>query len=210
MNTIHTLYNSLLFNKQKDKLDMILEPFQSMVQLALLSLSPIGTKLKIQENILYLNPPTIIQPITRWLNSDKKDDLFFLFQVIKRFIKWYNPAINKDSILTIELYQLINKMAIAGLNNLIKTYSSFDSSTVVQVICMYKDLLERNEDFNYEEEKQPNQVNMDEVFINVIKIYDINILNVIYNMLILMGRHDNMIDNSNMIDGLNLLSISYF
>ena len=105
------LYNYLSFYKYpngKDKINMVLEPLQAMIQLALLSLSPIGTKLTIQENILYLQSPNIIQPVSRWYNSDKKDDLYFLFQVIKRFIKWYNPIINKDSLMNEELYKLIN------------------------------------------------------------------------------------------------------
>ena len=34
---------------------MILEPLQSMIQLALLSICPVGTKLRIKENILYGN-----------------------------------------------------------------------------------------------------------------------------------------------------------
>ena len=65
---------------------MILEPLQAMVQLALLSICPIGTKLRIQENILQLQFPTLIQPITRWYNADKKDDVYFLYGVIKRYL----------------------------------------------------------------------------------------------------------------------------
>ena len=52
---IKTLYNSLFYKSSKDKTDMVLEPLQAIVQLAILSLCPIGTKLTIQENILYLN-----------------------------------------------------------------------------------------------------------------------------------------------------------
>lgn len=89
---LKSIYNTLYINnKQKDKLDMILEPLQAMIQLSLLSVSPIGTKLTIQENILYLQHPSFIQPFSRWYNADKKDDLYYLFQVIRRFIKWYNP-----------------------------------------------------------------------------------------------------------------------
>ena len=54
---------------------MILEPLQSMIQLALLSLCPIGTKLTIHDNIVSLHYPTLIQPLARWYHSDRKDDL---------------------------------------------------------------------------------------------------------------------------------------
>ena len=114
------LYNTFIYNKQKDKVDMILEPLQSMLQLALLSICPVGTKLRIKENILYLQMPNIAQPIVRWYNADKKDDLYFLYAVIKRFITWYNPTLNNKSMMSMELYQLIITMSIEGLNNLFK------------------------------------------------------------------------------------------
>lgn len=197
---LKVLYNTLAFHKSKDKIDMVLEPLQSMIQLALLSVSPIGTKLTIQENILYLQVPNIIQPITRWYNADKKDDLYFLFQVIKRFTKWYSPE-NKNSPLTPELYELIIVMSIDGLNNLVKTYSSSESTTVIQVINMYKNMLERKASQEVGDEK----VNMDEVFENIIKIYDVNILNVLYNSLILIKKEDDILALNNYTEGLNMM-----
>jgi len=128
------LYSALNYNKPKDKIDSVLEPFQAMIQIGLLCICPMGTKLRIQENILYLQAPTILQPIARWYNSDKKDDLYFLYSVIKRYVKWYNPANNPKSPLSTELYQLITSMAIEGLNNLFKTYSGGDTNTVIHVI----------------------------------------------------------------------------
>ena len=62
---LKSLYSSISQHKSKEKVDMILEPFQSMVQIALLSKSPIDTKLTIQENILYLQIPGFAQPISR-------------------------------------------------------------------------------------------------------------------------------------------------
>ena len=71
--SISMLYNTFVYNKQKDKIDMILEPLQSMLQLALLSICPVGTKLRIKENILYIQMPNIAQPFVRWYNADKKE-----------------------------------------------------------------------------------------------------------------------------------------
>ena len=124
LNSLHMLYHAFSHSRQKDKIDTILEPLQAMIQLTLLGICPIGTKLRIQENILYIQPPTLMQPLSRWYNTDKKDDLYFLYSVIKRYIKWYNPTSNKKSPLTIGLYQLITSMAVEGLNQLFKTYSS--------------------------------------------------------------------------------------
>ena len=208
MNTLFMLeasqYKGLysLVSKSKDNIDMILEPLQSMIQLALLSVSPIGTKLTIQENILYLQYPNIIQPLSRWYNADKKDDMYFLFQVIKRFIKWYNPAINKKSIITKELYQLISTMSIMGLNNLLKTYGSSDSNTIIQVINMYKELLENNDSHKYEE---VDKINIDEVFENITKLYDIVLHDIIYCTLQLIKKEEDVELICNFTNGLNLI-----
>ena len=215
---LYNLYNNLLFHKYKDKLDMILEPLQSMIQLAILSVKPIGTKLAIQENILYIQEPSIIQPINRWYNSDKKDDLYFLFQVIKRFIKWYNP---ENKIISSELYNLICSMSLTGLDNLVKTYNNTDNNSIIQVLHLYKNLLEVP---NIKElEKHTNEkINIDEVFENIISLYEYSqskldcspsektetpskviiekskeipsnspLLNIIYNILILINTEEN-------------------
>jgi len=207
------LYNTFVYNKQKDKVDMILEPLQSMLQLALLSICPVGTKLRIKENILYLQMPNIAQPIVRWYNADKKDDLYFLYAVIKRFITWYNPTLNNKSMMSMELYQLIITMSIEGLNNLFKTYTASDSNTVIHVIQMYKNLLEYNNDKimieDYIVDGDKNKINIDEVFENIITIYDENILSVMYFSLLQAQAETEYNNKNNVIDGLNMILNKY-
>lgn len=207
------LYNTFIYNKQKDKIDMILEPLQSMLQLALLSICPVGTKLRIKENILYLQMPNIAQPIVRWYNADKKDDLYFLYAVIKRFITWYNPTLNNKSLMSLELYQLIITMSIEGLNNLFKTYTASDSNTVIHVIQMYKNLLEYNNDKimieDYIVDGDKNKINIDEVFEKIITIYDENILSVIFFSLLQAQAETEYNNKNNVIDGLNMILNKY-
>ena len=207
------LYNTFIYNKQKDKVDMILEPLQSMLQLALLSICPVGTKLRIKENILYLQMPNIAQPIVRWYNADKKDDLYFLYAVIKRFITWYNPTLNNKSMMSMELYQLIITMSIEGLNNLFKTYTASDSNTVIHVIQMYKNLLEYNNDKimieDYIVDGDKNKINIDEVFEKIITIYDENILSVIFFSLLQAQAETEYNNKNNVIDGLNMILNKY-
>jgi hypothetical protein len=204
INSTHlkTLYSSFPLSKHKDKsnlLNMMLEPLQAMIQLAIMGVVPIGSKLTIHENILSIQSPNFIQPIARWINSDKKDDMYFLYQVIKRYIKWYHPENNNKSPITIELYNMISKMAIVGLNNLIKTYSASDSPTLIQVICMYKDILESNK-YNKDDEN-----NIDEVFVGIISLYDPLIIQVLYNMLQIIEKEDDETTLNNYIAGLNLI-----
>ena len=213
LNSLHMLYNTFSYSRQKDKIDTILEPLQAMIQLTLLGICPIGTKLRIQENILYVQPHSLMQPLSRWYNTDKKDDLYFLYSVIKRYIRWYNPTSNKKSPLSIELYQLITSMAIEGLNQLFKTYSSSDANTVIHVIQMYKNLLEYNNDKilldEYIVDTEKNKVNIDEVFERIISVYDPNILQVVYHTLLLIKQENNDNIQSHNIDGLNSILSKY-
>ena len=213
INSLYLIYNAISQTRHKDKIDTILEPLQAMVQLALLGICPIGTKLCIQENILHVQPPTFIQPFSRWYNSDKKDDLYFLYSVIKRYIKWYNPSSNPKSPISMELYQLVNSMAMDGLNNLFKTYSTSDSNTVIHVIQMYKNLLEYNNDKimieDYIVDGEKNKINIDEVFEKIIVIYEKNIMHVIYYTLLQAKEETEYNYKTNIIDGLNLILNKY-
>ena len=154
-----------------------------------------------------------MQPLSRWYNTDKKDDLYFLYSVIKRYIRWYNPTSNKKSPLSVELYQLITAMAIEGLNQLFKTYSSSDANTVIHVIQMYKNLLEYNNDKilldEYIVDAEKNKVNIDEVFERIISVYDPNILQVVYHTLLLIKQENNDNIQSHNIDGLNSILSKY-
>lgn len=207
--SLTSLYQSLTATKSKDKVDMILEPLQAMIQLALLSICPIGTKLRIQENILHLQSPTLIQPITRWYYADKKDDVYFLYGVIKRYLKWYNPRMNEKSPVSPELYQLITGMAMEGLNQLFKTYSSSDSNTVIHVIQMYKNLLEYNNDKIMADEfvidAEKNRINIDEVFEKIVSIYDATLLHMLQNTLELVRTEEDDTNRVYMMEGLNLI-----
>ena len=213
--SIQNLYhaiNSIMSAKPRDKVDMILEPLQSMIQLSLLSTCPIGTKLHIQENILHLQTPNLIQPVTRWYHSDKKDDLYFLYAVIKRFIKWYHPANNRKSPLSMELYQLISTMGMEGLTVLFKTYSSCQSTSVIQVIQMYKNLLEFNNDKILMDEylvSDEHKINIDEVFERIITIYDKTILQIVFHTLTLIRQEEAPDNQYAMISGLNVILSKY-
>ena len=139
---LKNIYNNFIQSKIKGKQNIILEPLQVMVQLALLSFCPIGTKITINNNILSLQTPTITQPINRWFNYDKKDDIYHLFQVIKRFIKWYNNGPNANNgIINNIFYSILVEQSKKGLDNLIKTYQNCEMLTIIPVLNMYKELL---------------------------------------------------------------------
>ena len=60
-------------NNQKEKVDMILEPLQVMIQLSLISHCPTGTKVSVSDNLLHIQQPSWIQGMVRWYQNDNKD-----------------------------------------------------------------------------------------------------------------------------------------
>ena len=87
--TIQLLYKTISGSKKKERFETILEPLQALIQIGFLSYYPIGTKLTIQNNILYIQAPTYSQSLTRWYNNDTQEDLFYLFNIFCRFKKFY-------------------------------------------------------------------------------------------------------------------------
>ena len=104
-------------------------------------------------------------------------------------------------------------MASEGLSNLFKTYSSADSNTVIHVIQMYKNLLESNNDKilvdEYIVDTEKNKVNIDEVFGNIINVYDPNILYVIFYTLQLIKEEQDKGNQVGIMDGLNRTLFKY-
>ena len=180
--------------KKKERSDMILEPLQVMVQLALLSSCPIGTKVSVSDNILQLQFPTMFQGAWRWYNSDGKDDLYYLFHAIRRYYKWYKNE-------NIKVFAFILKEAIKGLDNLMITYEKSDQTSIIHTLKLYKNVLGMEAPDLFKENTEET-VNIDKVFEKIKSIYDERLLKVIYNILMLCSTTDNLIEKKYMVDGL--------
>ena len=181
-------------NKKKERSDMILEPFQVMVQLALLSYSPIGTKVSVADNILHLQFPTMFQGVWRWYNLDGKDDLYYLFHAIRRYYKWYKSQDNK-------IFSFILHEAIKGLENLMITYEKSNQTSIIHTLKLYKNVLGMESPDLFKENTEET-INIDKVFENIKNIYDQKLLKVIYNITQLCNEADNVDEKKYMVDGL--------
>jgi len=137
------LYNAFL-NKKKERFDIILEPLQAFIQLALLSFSPIDSKLNLYNNILYIQIPGWKQSIMRTYYSDSKSDLFFLFNVIKRFNSFYKHLeyVNNDNT---NLFVLLKQLSNKGIDNLLQTYKQTDNPALLHTLNIYKDILNKQD-----------------------------------------------------------------
>jgi hypothetical protein len=139
---ITNIFRYFQSNHRKEKLDFVLEPLQALIQLCLLSFCQVGTKLTIQDNLLYIQHPGLSQGLIRYLNDDTKDDLYFLLNVFRRFLIYYDFLKQSHP----DLYKLLIYYGQQGLDKLIQTYSDVNKVSLLHSLKMYK-LILKNSDF---------------------------------------------------------------
>ena len=188
----------LLSQNIKEKVDMILEPFQVMVELSLVAHCPVGTKVSVSDNLLHIQQPHWAQGVIRWYQNDNKDDLYYLFHAVRRYYMWYKNK--KDN----KIFKEILRSAIKGLDKLIETYKKSDTQSILHTLSLYKNLLELDNNELFKDEKKET-VSMDQVFKNIVHIYNDNILRIVYNTLVLLEKENNQEHKQNYIDGLRLV-----
>lgn len=233
-----TAYNLFSKGKRKERFEIILEPLQAIIQISFLGFYPIGSKLNIHNNLLYIQAAGWGQPLSRAYYNDSKDDLFYLFNAVVRFNKFYKnmPEIQNNS-----LFNLLKKLCIKGIDNLIVTYNQVDNPALLHTLRMYKMFLESdlnsnintnnclNTNSNNSTSNNTNNIddnsnaivesnsnnlivntnnndlanlinnintsfisdtkNIDDVFINITKLYSIQDYNIIYSTLILLEKN---------------------
>jgi len=185
----------LVKSQPKEKIDMILEPLQVLTQLAILSFLPVGTKISINNNILFLQQPTMFQGVVRWYQNDNKDDLFYLFHAIRRYYKWYK---NRDD----EVFANILELAINGIEKLIETYNKVGITTITHTLSLYKNILTQESDELFKDENE-HSISVDDVFKKITSLYDRKMLIVIYSVFQIMGEETNQNNINLYVNGLN-------
>ena len=183
---------------KKEKVDMILEPLQVMITLALLSFCPVGTKIYISKNILYVHEPSVLQGVYRWLDGNSKDDLYYLFHAIRRYYKWYKTIDNK-------VYELIMTLAKNGIKKLMTTYKDANQKTILHTLSLYHNILELNNEQLFESKDHADVINIDQVFKNVKTVYDKKILMITYHTLVLMQETTNENEILQFMNGIKMI-----
>jgi len=172
-------------HRRKEKLDLIVEPLQACFMIALLNYLPKGTKIAIQNNVLNLQIPSIIQGIERWYNNDNKDDIQFLVVIVKRYMNFYKNENN-------QLFSYLNVMINKGLDKLIETYIDNEKQSIIQTLRICK-LLVNNDEFVTENVMEKKEI--DQILINIKNIYDDNFYNLLYYYLLLLEKDTININN---------------
>lgn len=100
---------------------MLFEPVLVISRLAQASLYPVGTKLYVRENAIYIQPPSLFQSMNRWMSGDSREDLTYLYEPIQRFIHIYKHKTTKKQR---EVLKNIVENSIAGLEKIRDTYGA--------------------------------------------------------------------------------------
>jgi len=133
--------------KPRERFETILEPLQALLQIGFLAFYPIGSKLAIHNNILTIQAPGYTQHMRRWYNNDKKEDVFYLYNVFSRFNKFYKTVLagagaGAAAGENAALFALLNELAKTGINNLTRTYNQTDKIHILHTLQMYKGMLD--------------------------------------------------------------------
>jgi len=204
MDKVLQLYNLFKKDKKKERFDIILEPLQAITQLALLSFCPKGSKITIANNLLSIQQPHWSQGIWRSYNQDGKEDLFFLFNAIVRFNRFYS-YIQEESSEFCELFALLVKLSKGGIDKLLQTYANSDQPALLHTLQLYRNLLDKPGIFMDEKDDIPDDKinNIDDVFISIRKLYISHEYILIYQTLRLLDKYPEKYDTY--IQGLNML-----
>jgi len=99
----------------------LIEPLTAIIRLGILSYKPLGTKISIQNNKIYLQNGTFLQGTLRSIYGDKKTDVNILYgPIISACICYLNNATKRND------YLHIFKLASSGLAKLKETYLGTD------------------------------------------------------------------------------------
>ncbi len=113
--------DSLPDNKTDNLHLFILDPLSVIIKLAILSNKPLGTKLRIDNNIIYTQEPGPFQALCRYVFQNNKTDIQYLYNPIELACQQY---LTKNVIQQNPKMKDLFKGAQNGLLKLIETYKN--------------------------------------------------------------------------------------
>jgi hypothetical protein len=183
-------------DKKKERFDIILEPLQAVTQVALLSFCPKGSKLAIANNLLTIQTPTWTQGLWRSYNHDGKEDLFFLFNAIVRFNRFYT-YLKSESDEYCDLFDLLVQLGKRGIDKLLQTYATTEQPALLHTLQLYRILLEKpnlTEAEEVEVSKLHSANSIDDIFINIRSLYTSHEFILLYQALLLLEKNPERYD----------------
>jgi hypothetical protein len=131
------LQDDLKDTKDTNERLYVVDPLKTIIKLSILSCKPIGTKLAIMDNTIYIQEPGVFQGITRKYFKCRKSDLHYLYNPIYYACRTFmNEEYVKQQPRIVRLFE----RAILGLQKLKETYR--DCSIIQHSLNHYISLVE--------------------------------------------------------------------
>ena len=118
-------------NKTVDLQLYILDPLSVIIKLAILSNKPIGTKICISNNIVFLQHPGPFQAFCRYIFSTTKSDIQYIYNPIQLACQQYlsQDAVSKNP--------KLNELFKCAQNGLIKLSETYKSCSIIRLCINY-------------------------------------------------------------------------
>lgn len=127
-NAFSVFMNILSVNNPKN---VILDPYTTLVRLAILSQLPPGTKIGIYQNQIVYYPPHSMQGIYRMFQGDKRGDLHNLYLPIKKCVEWYTSETDNEKVKYV--FDLAHKGLVMLKDNYHSNNTNSDNSTYLSL-----------------------------------------------------------------------------
>jgi hypothetical protein len=162
--------------------NQVLEPFSTLLKLAIISYKSDGTKIAIYKNKLYIQEPGLSQSTSRYIYGNSREEIHYLLKPLMRCVTLY--PLQEHS----ELKQ-IYEQAVIGLKKLKVSYNN-ESSTVCFTIDLYIQILNQTIEENsvhidsYEKSQNLDdltlstntKLNLEKIFEGIWNTNDINLV----------------------------------
>jgi len=109
----------------------ILDPLSVIIKLAIISNKPVGTKLRIDNNVIYLQDPGPFQAISRYFYKSNKTNIQYLYNPIEIAC---NNYLTKEAIQKNPKMKDLFKCSQNGILKLIETYKA---SSIMRICLNY-------------------------------------------------------------------------
>jgi hypothetical protein len=123
--------NTLPDNKTVDLQLHLLDPLSVIIKLAILSNKPLGTKIRIDNNVIYLQEPGPFQALCRYFFSSNKTDIQYLYNPIELACEKYITKI------VIQQNPKIKDLFKCAQNGLIKLMETYKNCSVMRICLSY-------------------------------------------------------------------------
>ncbi len=122
MNILMNIFDTLPDNNNNKNIKLfILDPLSVIIKLAIISNKPVGTKILIQNNIVYFQEPGMFQAVARYFLNTNKTDLQYLYNPIHIACQYF---LSPNFIETTPRINSLFECAKSGIERLKETYKN--------------------------------------------------------------------------------------